>query len=90
MLPVVAGDAETTRRIVHYSVLLVAFTLVPVALGFGPVYLVAAAALGGVFLVLALRLRRRPTARPAALLFHYSLLYLALLFAAAALDSMLV
>ena len=90
MLPVVAGDAETTRRIVRYSVLLVAFTLVPVALGLGPVYLVVAAALGGVFLVLALRLRRRPTARPAALLFHYSLLYLALLFAAAALDSMLV
>ena len=89
MLPVVAGDAETVRRIVRYSVLLVAFTLVPVGLGFGPLYLGAAALLGGVFVALALRLRARPAARPAALLFHYSLLYLALLFAAAALDSVL-
>ena len=90
MLPVVAGDAETTRRIVRYSVLLVAFSLVPVGLGFGSLYLGAAGALGGVFLALALRLRRRPAARPAAVLFHYSLLYLALLFAAAALDAVLV
>jgi heme o synthase len=89
MLPVVAGDAETTRRIVRFSVGLVAFTLFPVGLGFGPLYAGAAALLGGVFVALALRLRARPAARPAALLFHYSLLYLALLFTAAALDSML-
>ena len=89
MLPVVAGVAETTRRIVRYSVWLVAFTLV-LALGLGPLYAGAAALLGGVFVALALRLRARPAARPAALLFHYSLLYLALLFVAAALDSALV
>jgi protoheme IX farnesyltransferase len=89
MLPVVAGDAETTRRIVRYTVALVAFTLVPVGLGFGPLYASAAALLGGVFVALALRLRARPAARPAAVLFHYSLVYLALLFVAAALDSVL-
>jgi protoheme IX farnesyltransferase len=88
MLPVVAGVAETTRRIVRYSVWLVVFSLVP-ALGLGLVYGAAAAVLGGVFVALALRLRARPATRPAALLFHYSLLYLALLFVAAALDSAL-
>jgi hypothetical protein len=36
--------------------------------------------------VLALRLARTPSRRGAALLFHYSLLYLALLFVAAAVD----
>ena len=39
----------------------------------------------GTFLVLAWQLRRDGSRRRAALLFHYSLLYLALLFAAAAL-----
>jgi len=85
MLPVVRGDRETARQIVLYSVAMVAFT---VAVGFwlGPLYTVAAVALGAAFLVLALLLRRDLTRARAGLLFHYSLLYLALLFAAAALD----
>jgi protoheme IX farnesyltransferase len=85
MLPVVRGEAETTRQILLYSVALVAFTL---AVGYwlGPVYVAAAAALGGVFLWLAWHLRRDPTRRRAAVLFHYSLVYLALLFVAAAID----
>jgi heme o synthase len=83
MLPVVRGDAETTRQIVLYSAVLVGFTLA-VGLSLGPVYSVAAALLGGVFLALAWRLRREPTRRNAGVLFHYSLLYLALLFVAAA------
>jgi heme O synthase-like polyprenyltransferase len=48
--------------------------------------LVAALALGAVFLGLALRLVTDATRDRAGLLFHYSLLYLALLFAALALD----
>ncbi len=83
MLPVVRGDAETTRQIVWYSLVLVAFTLA-VGLWLGPVYTVAAAVLGGIFLGLAWQLRRTPTRRNAGALFHYSLLYLALLFVAAA------
>jgi heme o synthase len=88
MLPVVRGDGETTRQIVLYSLLMVAFTL---AAGFwlGAVYAVAAALLGGVFLWLAWKLRREPTRRNAGVLFHYSLLYLALLFAAAAVNPVL-
>jgi len=85
MLPVVRGDAETTRQIVLYSLVLVAFTL-GVGYWLGPVYSVAAALLGVVFLGLAWKLRREPTRRNAGVLFHYSLLYLALLFVAAALN----
>jgi protoheme IX farnesyltransferase len=88
MLPVVRGDRETTRQIVLYSLVLVGFTTVPFALGwFSAVYLAAAVALGAVFVLMAVRLRRDQTPRHASSLFHYSLLYLALLFAAAAVGS---
>jgi protoheme IX farnesyltransferase len=50
------------------------------------VYLVSALALGGLFLALALQLRRDTSRRRAGALFHYSLLYLALLFVAMAID----
>ncbi|MFL6010776.1 MAG: heme o synthase [Gaiellaceae bacterium] len=87
MLPVVRGVRETTRQIVLYAFLLVAVTAVPFVWGtLGYAYLGAAAALGGAFVWLALCLRRDTTPRRAALLFHFSLLYLALLFTAMALD----
>jgi heme o synthase len=87
MLPVVRGERETARQIVLYSVLLLGVTLLPWAAGgAGPLYVAAALGLGAVFVGLAERLRRDTTPRRAALLFHYSLLYLALLFAALALD----
>jgi protoheme IX farnesyltransferase len=85
MLPVVRGERETARQIVLYTFAMVAFTLL-VGLSFGPVYTAAAAVLGGAFVVLALQLARELTRRRAALLFHYSLAYLALLFVAAAVD----
>ena len=85
MLPGTRGDAETTRQILLYSAVLVAFTLV-VGLWLGPLYTVAAAALGAYLLFLAHRLRADASKRNAVLLFHYSLAYLALLFAAAAID----
>jgi protoheme IX farnesyltransferase len=87
MLPVVKGDRETARQIVLYSVALVAVTLLPWAWGtVGLLYLASALALGAVFLWFAERLRRDTSSRRAMVLFHYSLLYLALLFAAMALD----
>ena len=89
MLPVVRGDRATVGRIVGYTVALVAFTAVPFVTGtFGVTYLVSALVLGGVFLLLALRLGNGERRR-AAFAFHYSLLYLALLFAAAAVDASL-
>jgi protoheme IX farnesyltransferase len=85
MLPVVAGDRETTRQILCYSVVLVGVSVVPFALaGFGVAYIAAALAAGAVFLFLAVRLRRQVTPRRAGVLFHYSLAYLALVFIAAA------
>jgi protoheme IX farnesyltransferase len=87
MLPVVRGERETTKQILLYALALLALSIAPFAAGsFGLVYLVAALALGFPFVALAARLRRRTTARHAAALFHYSILYLALLFTAAALD----
>jgi heme o synthase len=88
MLPVTRGDAETAKQIVRYTVLLIAVTLVPVAFGtFGLAYGIAAVVLGAVFLWLALELRRSLERSAAVKLFHYSLLYLALLFVAMALDT---
>jgi protoheme IX farnesyltransferase len=90
MLPVVRGDRETARQIVLYSIVLVAATLLPWGWGgAGPLYVVCALALGAVFLGLAEKLRRDTTPRRAMLLFHYSLLYLALLFAALAVDAVI-
>jgi protoheme IX farnesyltransferase len=90
MLPVVRGDRETTKQIVLYSVVLLGVVVVPFVLGeFGLTYLVSALALTGVFLALAIGLRVQTTHRRASLLFHYSLLYLALLFAAVAIDPVL-
>jgi protoheme IX farnesyltransferase len=90
MLPVVRGERETTRQIVLYTLVLVAATLVPLAWSmFGLVYTLAAVVLGAGFLWLAVALRRDTTPRRAALLFHYSLAYLALLFVAMAVDPML-
>ena len=88
MLPVVRGDRETARQIVLYSIVMVAFTVV-VGIWLGPLYTVAAVALGAVFIVLAVLLRRDLSRARAKVLFHYSLLYLALLFTAAALDPVL-
>ncbi len=88
MLPVVRGERETVRQIVLYSCVLVGVTVVPFVWGtLGLVYLIAALSLGGGFVWLAVGLARRTTPRRAALLFHSSLLYLALLFVAAALDA---
>jgi protoheme IX farnesyltransferase len=89
MLPVVRGDRETARQIVLYSVVMVAFTVF-VGLWLGPLYTAAALVLGTVFIALSLLLRRDLSRARAKVLFHYSLLYLALLFAAAALDPVLV
>jgi protoheme IX farnesyltransferase len=88
MLPVVRGDRETARQIVLYSLALVAFTVV-VGFWLGPLYTIAAVVLGAVFVALAMLLRRDLTRARAKVLFHYSLLYLALLFTAAALDPVL-
>jgi heme o synthase len=90
MLPVVRGTQATARQVLLYTFALVAMSLAPGVLGtFGGLYLVTAVALNGVLCWLAWRLWRRPQAARAAVLFHYTLLYLALLFVAVALAAAL-
>jgi protoheme IX farnesyltransferase len=79
MLPVVAGEGATKRRIVFYAVIVVAVSLIPfMTHAVGYVYLAGAIVLGAAFLSLAvLDLHgRRWTGR----LFHFSNAYLAALF----------
>jgi heme o synthase len=88
MLPVVDGEPETRRQILLYAWLLVAITALPVLGGLlGAVYAVSAALLDTALLALCIRLHRVADRRSAALVFHYSLAYLALLFVAMAIDS---
>jgi heme o synthase len=96
MLPVVAGARSTRRHIFAYTLVLVALSLLPWALHLaGAIYGIAAAVLGAGFVAGAWRvLRDRQDAAgvslthdaPAKQLFRYSLLYLAALFAAIAVD----
>jgi heme O synthase-like polyprenyltransferase len=80
MMPVVRGTSATTARMLLYTLALVAATIAPVLTGnFGVVYLAGAGVLDGVLCALAWRVRRESTPRRAGVLFHYSLLYLALL-----------
>ena len=86
MLPVVAGLAETRRQILIYSVLLAPIGVLPTLLGFASLaYGGAAAALGAVFVGLAVRVYRMgdsDTAMvPAKRLFAFSIFYLFMLFA---------
>lgn len=81
MFPNVYGKERTKREILYYSILLVAasLSLYPLHV-MGAFYFAAAAVLGGVFLLDALRTWRERTSTLAAQrLFRYSLLYLALL-----------
>ena len=90
MLPVVAGETETRRQIVIYTVVLVlvTFLLYPVA-RLGPVYLLSAGFLGAAFVMLAVRLQRQQTTAAAVRVFGYSIFYLGLLFAAMVADRLL-
>lgn len=96
MLPVVATAVQTARQILFYSIVMVitSIALWPVG-GTGWVYPLAAVALGVVFLREAFALLARantgadgPALRPMRL-FHFSNIYLALLFIAAAIDPLL-
>jgi protoheme IX farnesyltransferase len=96
MLPVVKPAREVGRQVVLYSWVMVATSLLlwPVA-GTGPVYPIAAAVLGAVFLVEAHRMwaRARGTEDLSVIqpmrLFHSSNLYLSLLFVAVAVDPLI-
>jgi protoheme IX farnesyltransferase len=89
MLPVVAGLDETKRQIALYTLGLVAVTIALwVFSDLGGVYLLSAVALGAGFIYVSVRLWRARSARLATAVFRYSIVYLGLLFAAIALDTL--
>jgi protoheme IX farnesyltransferase len=90
MLPVVAGADETRRQILLYTLILAPLGVAPWLLGYaGPVYGIAAVALGAVLIALALRVRaERQGHRASKQLFGFSILYLFLLFAMLLIDRM--
>ena len=96
MLPVVKGVPETTRQIAIYTIVLVGMSLVfYLVAGMGLVYLVAAVGLGAAFLWRAYVLWQQGTSPEGSLaqsirLYKYSISYLTLLFAAVALDTLVV
>ena len=88
MMPVVRGEQRTKFEMLVYTLMLVPLTLMPVLFGaFGWFYAVCAALLGAPLLWFCIRLLRTPGVTPTAWkLYRYSLLYLALLFLAMAVD----
>jgi heme o synthase len=81
MLPVVAGEDETRRQIMLYTVLLYAVTQLPFcAGGLGVAYLVPSMVLGALFIGSSYMLLRTKERRWALRTYLFSLLYLALLF----------
>ena len=91
MLPVVASTRVVSGRIVVYSWVMVAVSLLLVAGPSGPLYGITAVVLGAAFLREAHRLHGQAKAGDAVSpmrLFHWSITYLALLFLAVAVDQL--
>lgn len=87
MLPVTHGMQFTQLHILLYSIVLFAATLLPFVIRMsGPFYLLAACVLSGRFVWQALVLYRDYTDARSRKLFHYSIIYLALLFGALLVD----
>ena len=81
MLPVTHGEQYTKLHILFYTLILLAITLLPFAIGMsGPLYLAGAVALGAGFVYWAVVLLLGRDPRAPMETFKYSILYLALLF----------
>ena len=87
MLPAVTTLRVTARKIVVYTLITVALTLLfGVVASMGWVYWLAAVVSGGVFTALAVQVQRRPEPALAMRLFGWSITYLMVLFGAMAVD----
>jgi heme o synthase len=87
MLPVTHGKPYTRLQVLLYTLILFAVSLLPFVVRLsGWLYLAAALLLGGVFLAYAVRICRAYSDALAQKTFRYSILYLALLFAALLVD----
>ena len=89
MLQVVRGRQETERQVFLYSVVLLAITLLLGFRGFGSLYMVSVLLLGATFVAMAVMVMRDPGTRWARRMYKYSLLCLALVFAAMVGDALI-
>lgn len=91
MLPVTAGGTVTRRHILAYTAILLPVSLLPVMLGAsGWLYAAVATALGGGFIIHAVRLWQDGTQRSATRTFRFSILYLFGIFGALVVDDLAV
>lgn len=89
MLPVVYGEQQTRREILLYTVQLIALTLIlPVASVGSLLFFVCALVLGSVLFYYAWRLWKQGGIKLAWRMYRYSSVYLALIFAALVLDTL--
>ena len=91
MLPVVHGERTTVWHIAAYAILTAVVSVLPVLqhlVGYG--YVAAALALDAVLVGMAFNLFKRTDRPHASQLFHYSMIYLALLFLAMAIEKVVV
>lgn len=87
MLPAVASLRATAAQILGYTAALTVVSLVfAVVAHMGPLYVAVASVAGAVFCLHAVRLLRDPTPKQAMRVFHFSITYLAVVFAAMAVD----
>jgi len=87
MLPVTHGARYTRLQVLLYTLILFGVSLLPFAIRMsGWIYLAAALVLGGVFIAYAVRVHLAYSDSLARRTFRYSILYLALLFAALLVD----
>lgn len=89
MMPVVRGRKTTKFQMLIYMMLLLGITLALALTGYvGIIYLVAAVVLGAIFTYLCIRTAFEDGTRWAKRTFGFSIIYLALLFAAMSVDSL--
>jgi protoheme IX farnesyltransferase len=87
MLPVTHGRRYTQLQVLLYTLILFGVSLLPFAIRMsGWLYLAAACVLGAIFIGYAIALYARYSDRLAQRAFRYSIVYLALLFAALLVD----
>lgn len=88
MMPNVHGEVETKRQMLIYTLMLIPLTIMPVFVGVnGILYGVIASALGARFIQLCWKIWREDGVTPTTwVLYKYSLVYLAVLFVAMAVD----
>ena len=90
MLPITHGERFTRQQILYYTLLLFVASLLPFLVNMsGALYLLTAVLLGAGFVYLAIKLMRNDSGKTAIRTFHYSILYLLILFLVMVVDHFL-